>query len=254
MKDRYPSFLTPESKPFDPLEIAHQTEEIVSQKKARKYTHFSCQRFYGGISTGYTVGCCLRCVFCWVSWSRDFPFRAGKFYSPEQVSDKLISHAKKRKIQKLRISGGEPTLCPGHLIAVLDLIHETGYNFILETNGLLLGQDPGYVNKLKKYPNIHVRLSLKAATPEGFENRTGGKGEFFDLPLKALENLKKAGISFHVAAMTDPRLMPKKERSLMLRRMNSIGYRDFFEEEHCYPYSMTIKRLENAGFKLGTFP
>ncbi len=94
MKESYPSVLTPDSKAFNPLDIAYQTEEIIYKEKARKYTHFYCTGVYGGISTGYTVGCCLRCVFCWVDWSRDFPFQEGDFYSPQQVFHNLAGNAR----------------------------------------------------------------------------------------------------------------------------------------------------------------
>jgi len=250
MKEEYPSFLTSESRPFDPLKLASQTEEIVCKGNSRKYTDFYCTGVYRGISTGYTVGCFLRCVFCWVDWSRDFPSREGEFFSPLQVFYKLAENADKAGYKKVRISGGEPTLCPEHLIAVLDLSSETHFLFILETNGLLLGNDPEYVNKLKKYKNIHVRVSLKAGTPEGFERRTGGKGEFYELPFKAIEYLKKAGISFHAAAMTDSRLMSEDERAKMLNKLKSIDYQDYLEEERCDSYSSAVERLEKAGFKL----
>ncbi|NIM13517.1 MAG: hypothetical protein GTO45_15505, partial [Candidatus Aminicenantes bacterium] len=59
MEKKYISFLTPESEPFDPISLAQQTEEIVCRKNARKYTDFYCTGVYGGISTGYAVGCCL---------------------------------------------------------------------------------------------------------------------------------------------------------------------------------------------------
>ncbi len=250
MKESYPSFLTPGSKPFDPLRLAHQTEEIVCRGKSRKYTDFYCTGVYGGISTGYAVGCCLRCIFCWVNWSRDFPFKIGKFFSPEEAFHNLLRNAKKKKVSKLRISGGEPTLCSEHLLSFLELISEMPYLFILETNGILFGNDPEYVNKLKKFKNIHIRVSLKAGTPEGFEKRTGGKGEFYELPFKAVENLKKIGLNFHVAAMTDKRLMPLEERNALLQKLESIGYKDYLEEELCDPYPTSVVRLEKADFKL----
>ena len=250
MKEKYPSFLTRESKPFDPLKIACQTEEIACKGNSRKYTKFYCTGVYGGISTGYTIGCCLRCVFCWVDWSRDFPSQAGKLFSPQQATHNLLGNARKEGFKKIRISGGEPTICPEHLISVLDLINETHFLFILETNGVLFGRDPEYVNKLKKYKKIHVRVSLKAGNPEGFEKRTGAKGEFYELPFKAIEYLKQAGISFHVAAMTDSRLMPKDERAMMLTKLKSVGYQDYLEEELCDPYQSTVNRLEHAGFKI----
>ncbi len=246
----YPSFLTQDSQPFDPLELARQTEKIVARGASRKYTDFYCTGVYGGISTGYTIGCCLKCVFCWVDLSRDFPYQTGKFFSPQQAFLSLQQNARQRGVKKIRISGGEPTLCPGHLLSVLDFIQETPFLFILETNGILLGGDFGYVEKLKKYKNIHIRVSLKAGSPEGFERRTGGKGEFYELPFKAVEYLKKAGINFHVAAMTDSRLMPREERKLMLAELKSTGYQDYVEEEQCDPYQTTILRLEKAGLKL----
>ncbi len=250
MKDEYPSFLTQKSEPFDPIELAKKTEKIVCKGRARKYTDFYCTGVYGGISTGYTVGCPLKCVFCWVDWSRDFPSTSGSFISPEQVFSCLESNAKKMGVKKMRISGGEPILCPEHLFSILDLVRRTDYLFILETNGLLLGNDLEYVNRLKKYKNLHIRVSLKAGSPEGFENRTGGMRKFYDLPFQAIEYLRRAGVSFHVAAMTDSRLMPRKERTMMLGKLKAIGYQDYLEEERCDPYSTTLIRLKKAGFKL----
>lgn len=250
MVDEYPSFLRAGGKPFDPLELVRRTEEVVSKEKSRKYTDFYCTGVYGGISTGYTVGCCLRCVFCWVDWSRDFPVEKGAFYSPQQVFSNLIGNARKNGVKKMRISGGEPTLCPEHLLSVLDLASETNFLFILETNGLLLGQDAEYVQKLKKYKNIHIRVSLKAASPEGLEQRTGAKGEFYELPFKAIEYLKREGINFHVAAMTEKRLMPKEERAMLLDKLKSVDYQGYLEEELCDPYPTAVVRLEKAGFRL----
>jgi len=44
---------------------------------------------YGGIATGYTVGCCLRCMFCWVDLSLEFPEKYGAFYSSEKAFNEL---------------------------------------------------------------------------------------------------------------------------------------------------------------------
>jgi uncharacterized Fe-S cluster-containing radical SAM superfamily protein len=132
------------------------------------------------------------------------------------VFRQLTLNAKKKRVKRLRISGCEPTLCSEHLLPVLDLVEETHFRFILETNGILIGADPGYAEKLKKYKNIHIRVSIKAGTPEGFEKRTGAKGEFYDLPFKAIRHLSQVGASFHAAAMTDSRLMPSEERQMLL--------------------------------------
>jgi len=250
MEEEYPRILKPGFTPFDPVELASRTEQIVCRNSMRLYTDFYCTGVYGGISTGYIVGCCLRCVFCWVDFSRDYPEKFGSFYAPEDAFERLLKNAKREKVKKMRISGGEPTLCREHLLRLLDLIEGTDCFFILETNGILFGAERGYVEALKKYTNIHVRVSLKAGMPEGFQRRTGAKGDFYELPYHSIRYLMEEKISFHVAAMSDPRLMPSEEREIMLKKLKELGYKDFFEEETCDPYPHTIHRLREAGFSI----
>ena len=83
----------------------------------------------------------------------------------------------------------------------------------LETNGALFGLDPSYVSEISKLRKVHVRVSLKAGNSEAFELRTGVNRSYFEVPFKAIEYLLKSNISFHVAAMIDPRIMPKGEKS-----------------------------------------
>jgi len=246
----YPGYLKEGYQPYDPIELLQLTEEKVCRGDARKYTDFYCVGVYGGISTAYLVGCCLRCVFCWVNMSRDFPDRYGRFYTPDQVAERLITNARQRRVARLRLSGGEPTLGKDHLLGVLDRIDGRGFTFILETNGIPLGHDPDYALALTKYRDVHVRVSLKAGSAAGFEARTGARGEYWELPFRAIERLTRAGVSFHVAAMTDPRLMPAEERRSLVRRLRAIGYKGFFEEERCDPYETAVLRLRAAGFQL----
>ncbi len=248
--EAYPRFLRKGFTPFDPLNLARGTEEIVSRGDTRKYTAFYCTGVYGGISTGYTVGCCLRCIFCWVDASRDFPETWGEFYTPGQVARRLIDNARRKGIQRLRISGGEPTLCKQHLLAVLERIEPTGYGFILETNGIPIAADQDYAADLARCTCAHIRVSLKAGTAEGFEARTGAGGELWELPFVAIEQLLAAGADFHVAAMTDSRLMPDAERRAMLARLRRAGYKGGVEEEWCDAYRSTVKRLRAAGSNL----
>jgi len=246
----YQGFITKDSAPFNPLELAKETEKLCVRGSSRKYTDFYCTGVYGGISTGYLVGCCLRCVFCWVSLSRDFPYKYGEFFTPEEVFEMLLSNARKAKVKKFRISGGEPTLGKAHLLRVLDLVDDTNFFFVLETNGILLGKEPEYVKALRKYRNLYVRVSIKAGTPEGFEKRTGGKGEFYELPYLAVETLRREGIYFRVASMSDPRVMPKEDRKEMIGKLREVGYKDYLEEEVCDPYDTSVIRLRKAGFSI----
>ncbi|MCK4404447.1 MAG: radical SAM protein [candidate division Zixibacteria bacterium] len=250
MKD-YPRYITSGFPPFDPIQLAKMTEVIVCPGSSRKYTAFYKVGVYGGISTGYTVGCCLRCIYCWVEWSRDFPESHGKFFTPQQVFQNLLLKAKKKRVSKLRISGGEPTICKDHLLQVLEFVKTTNYLFMLETNGILLGYDQDYPKELDRFRrNLHVRVSLKAGTAEGFQRRTGAVGKFYELPYLAIKNLSQTNLEFHVACMSDPKVMPKEERVAMLQKLKEVGYRGYLEEEYCDPYPTSVVRLEKAGYHL----
>ena len=259
----YQRFLRPGFKPFDPLELARITERIVTRKGPegleRKYTGIYSAPVYRGVATGYAVGCCLRCMYCWTNWSRDFPKLYGKFYSPRAVAESLFQAAeegitapqwerfKHFKITKLRLSGCEPTIGKEHLLAVLEYVMDSKYPlFILETNGILLGADRNYVKQLSNFRNkLYVRVSIKAATPEGFTKRTGAIGSFYELPFRALEYLLDEGIFARPAAMTDPRVMPQTERTLLLKRLGKIDkqFEIDLEEEVIDNYDTTIKRI-----------
>ncbi|UCD14451.1 MAG: radical SAM protein [Thermoplasmatales archaeon] len=250
----YPGFLTPSSKPFDPVELARITERLVCRNLYRKYTDFYATGVYGGIVTGYTCGCCLRCSFCWVDWSRDFPEKYGRFYSPEESFRMLSKAADNYGTNRLRLSGAEPTLCKDHLLSILDLVERSKYKlFILETNGIIFGVDEDYVRKISEFKKAHVRVSLKAGTPKDFTRKTGAKGESFELPFKGIKNLMKHSCSFHVAAMSaDPRIMISSERNALLGKLAEIDKNllTSLEEEVIDPYQTTLKRLKYAECKI----
>jgi uncharacterized Fe-S cluster-containing radical SAM superfamily protein len=250
----YQRFITPGFKPFNPVELAKETERIVCKGNQRRYTDFYATGVYGGIATGYTVGCCLRCVFCWVDWSRDFPEKFGVFYSPEEVFERLSAAAYKHHVQKLRISGAEPTIGKDHLLGLLEYVEKSEFKlFILETNGILFGIDKDYVRKIASFTKPHVRISIKAGTPEAFTKKTGATPESFELPFKAIEHLLNFGASFHVAAMSaDPRIMSPEERLSLIKRLAEIDPNLAFnlEEEVVDPYETTLARLKYAGLKL----
>ncbi|RLG59649.1 molybdenum cofactor biosynthesis protein MoaA [Candidatus Geothermarchaeota archaeon] len=254
----YPRFITPGFKPFDPVKLAKWTEKIVTRYRKgrceRKYTAFYATGVYGGIATGYTVGCCLRCYFCWVDWSRDFPEKYGRFYSPEEVFRRLKDAAHRYGVNKLRISGAEPTIGKDHLLSLLELIEGSEFPlFILETNGILFGVDKDYVRRISKFTKVYVRISLKAGTPEAFTKKTGAIPESFEIPFKAIENLLDYNVRFHVAAMSaDPRIMSAEERISLFKRLAEIDKNLLLtlEEEVVDPYNTTLARLEYAGIRL----
>jgi len=254
----YPRFVTPHFQPFDPVELVKKTEKTVTQRGPRglerKYEAFYATGVYGGIATGYCIGCCLRCVFCWVSWGRDYPERCGQFYSATEAFERLREAAHKYGVTKLRISGAEPTLGKEHLLQLLEHVESSEFPlFILETNGILFGVDKDYVSKISRFTKPHVRVSLKAGTPEAFTRKTGARPEAFEIPFQAIRNLLNYSVSFHVAAMSaDPRIMTPKERENLVQKLVEIDPRlpRSLEEEVMDGYDTTLARLKLAGMKI----
>jgi len=254
----YPRFVTPDFETFDPVELARETEKIVTRSGPhgleRKYETFYATGVYGGIATGYCVGCCFRCVFCWVSWGRDYPERFGQFYSAEEAFNQLKAAAHKYGVNKLRISGAEPTLGKEHLLRLLEHVEASEFpRFILETNGILFGVDRDYVHEIAKFTKPHVRVSLKAGTPEAFKKKTGAIPEAFEIPFQAIRNLLDYSVSFHVAAMSaDPRITTPDERVNLIRKLAGIdpSLVTNLEEEVMDAYDTTLTRLKLAGLKV----
>ncbi|MFW6120450.1 MAG: radical SAM protein [Petrotogales bacterium] len=226
---------------YDPIELAKKTEKLVTDGNRKKYYRFRATGFYGGIATADTVGCNLRCKFCWSGNSVWNAKNTGKFYSPEHVADKLHETASRKGYNQIRISGGEPTIGRKHLLAVLENI-STEFLFILETNGILLGIDHTYIQELSAFKNLHVRVCLKGSNPEEFTWLTGAKGGF-EYQLKTLENLRDENLSFNIALVS---IRGNKQDLLnRLKRMN-LG-RIMMEEEEIKLYPLVRKRLDREG-------
>lgn len=251
---KYQGALTPEDEPFDPIELTEKTKIIVCDETSRKYTKFYTVGVYGGIVTAYTVGCNLRCFFCWVGPGRDRPKSYGKFYSAEETAEKLVKTALKKSVNKARISGGEPTLCKEHLLKVLDCLEgcDALDTFILETNGILFGKNESYVDEIEKFELPHVRVSLKAGFSEEWERKTGARANSSNLPYKAIEHLWKKDLDFHVAAMVDPRITSKEEMWNTYKKVGEISevLADNIEWETIDKYPNTKRRLKKAEVKL----
>lgn len=254
----YQRGLTKGMTPFDPIRLSEDTEKIVIEDNKRKYNTFRTERFYGQIATARGVGCNLRCGFCWINKSRDYPGKYGKFYSPEEVYENLIESASSEYGRAsmsaiARISGCEPTIGREHLLSVVETCKEKGEfkHFLIETNGILLGNNREFVKELKKFGDyITVRLSFKGGTAEDFEKKTGAKAEYFELQFKALEYLKDEGIMYRLASMSsDPKIMRRDERAKLLERIveQNPGNLKLLEEETADPFRITKKRLERTG-------
>jgi uncharacterized Fe-S cluster-containing radical SAM superfamily protein len=191
---------------YDPVAKHGQIEEIVVRKRIggdqKKYYRFRQDRWYGGIITADCAGCGLACKFCWVRSPSILEGRAqGEFLTARETAEKLLHLMETEKIRQVRISGGEPTVGRDHLLQILNVLMNRRVQFILETNGILIGDDETYAQDLALFPFVHVRVSLKGSSEAEFEKLTGSDAKGFQLQLEALRNLVKAGVSAHPAVM-----------------------------------------------------
>lgn len=235
---------------YDPVKTHLIIERHVTKGLERKYYRFRVDRWYGGIVTADCVGCGLFCKFCWVSDDvRMNPVKAGMFYRPEEVAQRLISLAKARGIGQMRISGGEPTIGMAHLLRLLDELDGKGYLFILETNGVLIGYDRSYASQISGYRFLHVRVSLKGCNEEEFSMLTGADPSGFKLQLRALANLLDAGVSCHPSIMTS--FSTDESFKRLMKRLEEIDRRlvDEAEIEELILYPHVVRRLRKYGLR-----
>ncbi len=231
---------------LDPIASARVLEKMVTRPSEkgllRKYYRFRAARFYGGIATADAVGCNLNCTFCWVREPRLKPWKYGRYYSPREVAEKLEVIAGEKGYTRVRVSGAEPTIGKEHLLELIRTIDKK-LLFILETNGILIGHDEGYAMELVG-SNVYVRVALKGASREEFARLTNARPEFYDLQLKALENLEKHGANYRPAIMTFSR-----DIGGLIRRLEEIspGLSQDLEIEGLMLFPHVKKDLERRG-------
>lgn len=222
-----------------------------SNTEYRLYYRFRGDRWYGGIATGDVIGCILSCVFCW-SWRFRDNYRIGSFYSPQEAFEKIYSIVSARGFDKVRLSGGEPTISIDHVIELAKLFEEKGIYFILETNGVLIGYFRDYAKRLAQLSNMIVRVSFKGVSEEEFERLTGADKKFFEYQFKAIENLINEGLvpgrDVYAAAMIG--FSRDEDISVFVKRLEKIDprLRDV-DWEYVFLYPHVEKRLRELGLK-----
>jgi uncharacterized Fe-S cluster-containing radical SAM superfamily protein len=239
---------------YDPVQRHLAVEKLVTRigsgGQERKYYRIRRARWYGGIVTADCVGCGMACKFCWVS---DFvifhPADVGRFYTPAEVADSLISLAEKCGLKLLRVSGGEPTIGKHHLLQLLDKLRGKGFNFILETNGILIAHDESYATDLSRYDFVHVRVSLKGCNEKEFAMLTGAKPEGFALQLKVLQNLMVKRVSCHPSVMAS--FSSKESLRKLIKRLRQINadFADDLEIEELILYPHVTEKLKRYGLR-----
>jgi len=241
--------------PFDPIRRAKEVEELVMQGLSRKYYRFRPAKYYGGIATADIVGCPFLCAYCW-NYGRNLhpEMSRDRYYSPQEVANRLLVIAKRKGFNKVRLSGAEPILGEQsfeHLYWVLKDVYKAnpGLDFILETNGLLLGYGPGFVQRLSQFERLEVRVALKGFDEGSFENVSGSEKRFFELPIKGLGDMIRSGINAWPAVMFEvfgPEGIGKISQTLKAYKSRA----EELEIEYLEPYQFVLENLEKRSIPL----
>lgn len=219
----------------------------------RRLTHkIRKSHYYGGIATVDVVGCYLDCAFCWVpDFKRSIESIKNRidefdFLSPQDTFDILQDIGDKNDFESVRLSGGEPTLNKEHLLGTIELVSDTKYDYILETNGLML--DEGFVSDLSEFrDNIYVYFSLKGYDSENFEELTDKDKKYWEKQLDSLEKIIENGFIVGINIMSN--FLSKKELLFLIEKMRDIDPRVPFavdlKKTSIFPHVQ--KRLKKRG-------
>tara|TARA_B100002052_G_scaffold15798_1_gene12625 strand:+ start:10770 stop:11540 length:771 start_codon:yes stop_codon:yes gene_type:complete len=232
------------SKGYDPIKLTKTTEKIVIDGNKRKYANLARHlRFYGGTISATEVGCNLRCKFCFSDDPVRKPATTGKFYSPTEVFNVLTKKAKKHNTKLISASASEGTLGKQHLFELLELVDQSEFIYILETNGMTIGNDPLFAKQLSKFKNLHVRVSIKGCSKEEYTMLTNANSESYNFPYKALEYLIKNKVSCNACLSIS--FSDKKDIKIAEKRLYDImpGILKSLEKEYITMFPKVQKRL-----------
>ena len=237
-------------KGYDPIKLTQKMESIVVDGNKRKYAKLSRPlRFYGGTTSAVEVGCNLRCKFCFSDKPVFRPQSIGKFYTPQEVFNALSKSARKHGHKLISASASEGTLGRKHLFELLDLVDQSEFVYILETNGMTIGNDASFAEQLAAFKNLHVRVSIKGTSQQEYHQLTDALPESYELPFKALKHLIDAGVSCNACVMisfSDEAGIQAVEKKLF---ETHPGLLKSLEKEHITPFPKVAKRLSKNGLK-----
>jgi len=237
-------------KGYDPIKLTEKMESIVVDGNKRKYAKLSRPlRFYGGTTSAVEVGCNLRCKFCFSDKPVFRPQTTGKFYTAQEVFDALDKTAKRYGHKLISASASEGTLGREHLFELLDLVDQSDYVYVLETNGMTLGNDADFAKQLSRFKNLHVRVSIKGTNPSEFHELTNAIPSSYELPFKALKHLIESNVSCNACGMIS--FSDKDGVKELERRLYEVhpGLLKSLEKEHITLFPKVAKRLSENGLK-----
>ena len=128
-----------------------------------------------------------------------------------------------------------------------ELVDVSDYVYVLETNGMTIGNDSKFARQLARFKNLHVRVSIKGTNPNEYSLLTGANEASYELPYRALGHLIDAGVSCNaclsLSFSTQSGLDDAKRRFAEIRP----GLLKSLETEYITLFPKVAMRLEKEG-------
>jgi uncharacterized Fe-S cluster-containing radical SAM superfamily protein len=171
------------------------------------------------------LGCNLRCAYCWVVDEKKISQPGCQpqiypFQQPDETYELLKNLAKVYNLRRVRVSGCEPLINERHLLRVIRLAMSDGYDYVLDTNGLLLTED--FLASIKPFKHkIYIYIGLKGSTPQLFQDITTADAQFWYKQLEALRLVVKHGFTLGVNLIAN--VIPSETLEQLRKKLYQIS-------------------------------
>jgi uncharacterized radical SAM superfamily Fe-S cluster-containing enzyme len=179
---------------FKKLEQRFPGSDIRSHNDERLHNHGSSTIKYGRgavLTIDLTNRCNMMCDPCFMDANQVGFVHELTWEEIQKLLDDAISLKPKRQMS-VQFSGGEPTMSP-YFIDAVRYARKVGYNSVqAATNGIKFAQEPEYAKAAAEAGLRYAYLQF-----DGIGNAANSHrrvGNLFDVKLRAIENLNKAGV------------------------------------------------------------
>lgn len=236
---------------IDPIEEGRRVEEIVMRNSKRRYYKIRVNKYYGLICSCYSVGCILRCCYCWNYNKNQNPSKYGSFKSPREVAKRINKLLEEHNCRFCRVTGGEAILgyrSAEHLVEIINNVEVE--QFLVETNGIILGRRSEILDMFEDVKNkVVFRVSIKGYDYSHFERVTDRPGHWLDYTFNCIRELSRRKYSYWVCIMGE--IFQEEGIQKIKSILSSLGYQGHIEVESLnLSYPGVRERLEERGFKI----
>ena len=175
------------------IESLFQGRDVVMTPD-RIHQHGSSTIKYGRgavLTVDLTNRCNMMCDPCFMDANQVGYVHELSWEDVQQILDDA-AEVRPRRQMSIQFSGGEPTLSP-HFLDAIRYARKKGYFAVqCATNGLRFAQEPGFAQQCKEAGLRMAYLQFDGVTNEANSHRK--IGNLYDVKLRAIEELSKAGI------------------------------------------------------------